>query len=253
MSEVLVLCYHAISPTWEADLSVTPDEFEHQVEHLLARGWHAVTFADAVLSPPSGRTLAITFDDAFASVKTYAAPVLARVGAPATIFAPTAFPSTGDLLNWPGIDHWQDTAHASELTPLTWDDLGELAQIGWEIGSHTRTHPRLTTLDDAAVHRELAESRDECTRHLGQVCQTIAYPFGDVDERIAEAASQTGYRAGAAMSSSLAQLGRYRHPRVGIYHRDVQWRFRLKAARSTRTVRASGAWRSGRRDRPTGR
>jgi peptidoglycan/xylan/chitin deacetylase (PgdA/CDA1 family) len=243
MSDVLVLCYHAISPTWDADLSITPDEFEYQIDRLLASGWRAVTFADAVLSPSARRTLAITFDDAFASVKIYAAPVLSRVGAPATVFVPTAFAATGGLLGWPGIDQWAGTPHASELAAMTWNDLGELAEIGWEIGSHTCTHPRLTQLDDATVDRELTESRDECARHLGQICQTIAYPYGDVDERVATAAARAGYRAGAAMSSRLPRLGPYRYPRVGIYHDDARWRFRLKAARATRVLRASPAWR----------
>jgi peptidoglycan/xylan/chitin deacetylase (PgdA/CDA1 family) len=242
VTDVLVLCYHAVSPTWEADLSLAPEEFEHQVDYLLDRGWHPMTFADAVLGAPARRKLAITFDDAFASVKTYAAPVLASRGAPATVFVPTAFPSTGRALAWPGTEQWQATAHAGELSPMGWSDLDELAQAGWEIGSHTRTHPRLTQLADAELERELADSKEECTRQLGRTCDTIAYPYGDVDRRVADAARRVGYRAGAALSSRLERLGPHRHPRVGIYHGDVAWRFRLKASRPMRELRASMLW-----------
>jgi peptidoglycan/xylan/chitin deacetylase (PgdA/CDA1 family) len=242
MTDVLVLCYHAISPTWDAELSVTPDEFEYQVDYLLGRGWHATTFADAVLNAPARRTLAITFDDAFASVKTFAAPVLGRLGAPATVFAPAAFPSSGRNLDWPGIDHWELTPHATELIPMSWADLGELAELGWEIGSHTLTHPRLTQLDEAELEHELADSREECTRRLGRRCESIAYPYGDVDARVASAARRLGYSAGAALSSRLARLGPFRHPRVGVYHGDDRGRFRLKAARPMRELRASRFW-----------
>jgi hypothetical protein len=44
MTVPLVLCYHALSPTWEAELSITPDAFERQIELLLRRGWHPATF-----------------------------------------------------------------------------------------------------------------------------------------------------------------------------------------------------------------
>jgi peptidoglycan/xylan/chitin deacetylase (PgdA/CDA1 family) len=242
MSDALVLCYHALSPTWEAELSVTPDSFEHQVELLLHRGWHPTTFADAVLRPRHRKTLAITFDDAFASVKRYAAPVLERHGAPATVFAPTAFMSGGAMLTWPGIDHWESTADAQELRAMSWTDLGALAELGWEIGSHTRTHPRLTSLTDGELATELAGSRAECSEAMGRDCTTIAYPFGDVDGRVADAARASGYRAGASLSSHPSRLGPERYPRVGIYHEDAGWRFALKASRGMRELRASRLW-----------
>jgi peptidoglycan/xylan/chitin deacetylase (PgdA/CDA1 family) len=242
VSDVLVLCYHAVSPGWNAELSVTPDAFERQVTHLLRRGWRAATFSDAVLRPPSRRTLAITFDDAFASVKEYAAPVLARLGATATMFAPTAFLSGRQQLVWPGIDDYQGTADERELVAMDWDDLGELADRGWEIGSHTRTHPHLTELDDERLELELSESRNDCSSRLGRPCPSIAYPYGDVDERVAAAAQRAGYVAGAGLSHSLEPLGPHRHPRVGIYHDDGWWRFRLKAAGPMRKLRASRLW-----------
>lgn len=244
MADVLVLCYHALSPTWTAELSVTPTEFERQISRLHRRGWRAVTFTDAVFAPPAPRTLAITFDDAFASIKQYAVPILAAYKMPATVFAPTAFTSSGATLRWPGIDHWQTARDQHELISMSWDDLGDLIAGGWEVGSHARTHPHLTRLDDESLAIELGESRAECTRALGRPCQTIAYPYGDVDARVADAARRAGYRAGAALSSRLSRLGPYRHPRVGVYHRDVARRFDLKAARLTRELRSSRVWKA---------
>jgi peptidoglycan/xylan/chitin deacetylase (PgdA/CDA1 family) len=242
MPDVVVLCYHALSPSWDAELSVTPGEFERQIDHLLRRGWRAVTFAEAVLAPPVRRTLSITFDDAFASVKRYAVPILARHGVPATVFAPTAYMDGEARFAWPGVEHWQRTPSAGELDALDWDDLGELAELGWEIGSHTRTHPHLTQLDEPTLQRELEASREEVEGHLGRACDTIAYPYGDVDARIVEAARRAGYRAGAALSGALTRLGPHRYPRVGIYHGDSWPRFQLKAARPMRMLRATRLW-----------
>jgi peptidoglycan/xylan/chitin deacetylase (PgdA/CDA1 family) len=241
MSDVLVLCYHAVSPVWTAELSVTPEDFEHQISSLLHRGFKPATFREAALNPRSRRTLAITFDDAFASVIRSAAPILERLDACATVFVPTAFIGTSAALAWDGIDHWQGTKDAGELEPMSWAALQSLADRGWEIGSHTSTHPRLTRLDDERLAFELRESRTECARRIGS-CDTVAYPYGDVDERVAQAAKDAGYLAGAALSSRLERLGPLRAPRVGIYHVDTPRRFRLKVARSTRMLRASHLW-----------
>jgi peptidoglycan/xylan/chitin deacetylase (PgdA/CDA1 family) len=242
MRDVVVLCYHAVSPRWEADLAITPAALDRQLSYVLQRGWRPVTFSEAVLGSSPGRVLSITFDDAFASVKEHAAPILQRYGAPATVFAPTAFMGGDASLVWAGIDHWQQTANAGELKAMDWDDLGQLADAGWEIGSHTRTHPWLTRLDDAALSEELEASRQECSERLGRPCQTIAYPYGDVDVRVAAAAAAAGYLAGARLSSGLRSLGPYVFPRVGIYHTDYWSRFRLKVARPVRRIRATAMW-----------
>jgi peptidoglycan/xylan/chitin deacetylase (PgdA/CDA1 family) len=242
MSDSIVLCYHAVSPTWTAPLSVTPEALERQLSWLVRRGWRATTFAGAVLEPPAARTLSVTFDDAFASVLSLALPILGDLGLPATVFAPTAFMSARGTLSWPGIDHWGDTAHAAELACMSWEELGLLAERGWEIGSHSRTHPHLTRIDDQALRTELADSREEVLTQLGLPCATIAYPYGDVDERVASAAGAAGYRFGAALSSRLTPAGLLRWPRVGVYNADTWGRFRLKTSRTMRRVRASPLW-----------
>jgi peptidoglycan/xylan/chitin deacetylase (PgdA/CDA1 family) len=238
---MIVLCYHAVSPTWEAALSVTPAALERQISWFVRNGWRGATFRDAMLIRPARRTLVVSFDDAFASVMELAYPILSAYGLPATVFAPTAFMSERRPLTWSGIEHWEATA-AGELQGMSWDDLRFLADAGWEIGSHTRTHPHLTQLGDEALHAELAGSRAEIADHLGRTCQTIAYPYGDVDARVAEQASLAGYSAGAALSGRLPKLGPHRWPRVGIYHKDSWWLFRVKASRTSRALRSSKLW-----------
>jgi peptidoglycan/xylan/chitin deacetylase (PgdA/CDA1 family) len=242
MRDVLVLCYHAVSPHWEADLSITPTALDAQVKHLTSHGWQGTTFSEAVLGSTSGRVLAVTFDDAFGSVKEYAGPIMARHGVPATVFAPTEFMRGGAHLAWPGIEHWGDTASADELQAMDWSDLRGLADAGWEIGSHTCTHPSLPGLDDTALSRELVDSKAACSDQLGRECSSIAYPYGDVDSRVTAAAAAAGYRAGARLSSDLQHVGPYSFPRVGVYNTDQWSRFRLKVARPVRRIRATRLW-----------
>jgi peptidoglycan/xylan/chitin deacetylase (PgdA/CDA1 family) len=242
MSEVLVLCYHAVSPSWTAELSVTPDAFAAQMRKLVDRGWRGATFHEAVHSPPARRTLAVTFDDAFLSVLERAYPILAELGLPATVFVPTAFADRRQRLRWDGINRWSQSPDAHELECMTWDDLRVLVEAGWEIGSHTRTHPRLTRLSDDQLSAELETSREDCSTHLGAACVSLAYPYGDVDRRVAERARQIGYACGAGLSSSLAPLGALRWPRVGVYHGDSPQRFALKISSFTRWARATRWW-----------
>jgi peptidoglycan/xylan/chitin deacetylase (PgdA/CDA1 family) len=242
MTEVLVLCYHAVSPTWGAALSVTPAALEAQLSKLIRGGWRGATFRDAVLSPPWTRTLAVTFDDAFLSVLDIGRPILSRLGLPGTVFVPTAFAAQRQPLRWPGTEHWLETRDAQELSCMSWGDLAVLVSEGWEVASHTRSHPRLPSLDDQALRFELEDSRRECTERLGVPCDTLAYPYGDADERVADFARAAGYRAAASLSSSLRNAGTHRWPRVGIYHDDPMWRFGLKVNRTVLRLRASRMW-----------
>ena len=228
--DVLVLCYHAVSEDWPADLSITPAAFERQVGGLLRRGWTPATFTDAVLRPPAAKTLAVTFDDAYRSVGERARPILDRLGAPATVFVPTDWPDCGEPMHWPGIEQWLGTPHEPELVPHTWDELRALDAHGWEVGAHTCSHPHLTGLDDEALARELTASRAVCMEALGHECTSVAYPYGDADARVVAAAGAAGYRAAAALPGSFATPAALEFPRVGVWHVDGRrgWRFRLK-------------------------
>ena len=240
VSDVLVLCYHAVAADWPADLAVTPPNFERQVVMMQRRGYRGATFHDAVTHPPWPKTLAITFDDAFRSVFAYAFPLLAGLDVPATVFVPTRHVATGLPMAWAGIDRWVGGAYEHELVGMSWEELETLAQAGWEIGSHTRTHPHLTRLADDELARELRGSRDDCEARLGMRCVTLAYPYGDLDARVVAAAADAGYVAACELSRRLAPAGPLRFPRVGVYHRDGIARFWLKASRAVRGLRAIG-------------
>jgi peptidoglycan/xylan/chitin deacetylase (PgdA/CDA1 family) len=238
--DVLVLCYHAVSDRWRAPLSITPRALESQLEFLIRRGYRGATFRQAVLTPPGPKTLAVTFDDGYRSVKELARPILSRLGLPATVFVPTGFVGRG-LMAWPGIDRWLSGEHEHELALMSWAELRALTEEGWEIGSHTRTHARLTSLDDAELRDELEGSRSDCEAHLGTGCRSLAYPYGEHDERVVRAAGRAGYEAAGTLPGRLHAPTPLRWPRLGVYHVDRGSRFRLKVLPASRWVRASRA------------
>jgi peptidoglycan/xylan/chitin deacetylase (PgdA/CDA1 family) len=242
VTDTIVLCYHALSPTWDAALSTTPQRFEQQVALLVRRGYRGATFTEAVAAPAAERVLVVTFDDAYRSVDELARPILDRYELPATVFAPTDQIGVDGPLSWPGIDRWIGGPHESELTPMSWEELRALADHGWEIGSHTGSHPHLTQIDDASLESELTRSKAACERELKAPCTSLAYPYGDVDDRVVAAAARSGYAAAAALPGRLHAEETLRWPRIGVYWADDERRFRMKVSRPVRAVRRMAAW-----------
>jgi peptidoglycan/xylan/chitin deacetylase (PgdA/CDA1 family) len=243
VGEVLVLCYHAVSKEFPASLSVSQDTLRDQLGILVRRGYQGATFSSSISQPREGKTLAVTFDDAYRSVIRLALPILAEYGLPGTVFVPTAYIGAERPMRWPGIDRWHGTAHEAELIPCSWPELELLVDAGWEVGSHTRTHPRLPDLTDGDLVTELRESRQECEQRLAVRCRSIAYPYGAVDRRVADAVADAGYSFAAELPGSFrTPSAPLRWPRVGVFHRDRRWRFLLKTARFTRALRGTAAW-----------
>lgn len=239
MTDLLVLCYHAVSDTWPAPLSVTPEALDHQLATLVARGYRGRRFTEAVIEKPTQPTLVVTFDDGYRSVLEQAKPILDRHGLPGTLFVPTDWPADPRPMRWPGIDRWLGGPFEGELRQLGWDEVRGLAATGWEIGSHTCSHPHLTTLSDGDLDRELTVSRSQIEDRLQAPCTSIAYPYGDIDDRVESATRRAGYVAAAALPHVMYRGRPLRWPRTALYHDDTSSRARLKISPTVRRIRAS--------------
>ena len=215
----LVLCYHAVSSTWQHALAVSPTELERQLRLALRLGWKPAPAAEIVAG--RGRLLHVTFDDAYRSVAD-ALPLLDRHGIRATVFACPGYADAGAPLTVPELAH-EDPA---ELATMDWDGLRALAERGLEIGSHTVSHPHLTRLGDAELERELRQSRERLQDELGRPCPYVAYPYGDADARVHAAARAAGYDAGFGLPGRRDE--RFGLPRVGVYRRDRPAGYALK-------------------------
>lgn len=230
-SDLVVLCYHGISGSWPDDTAVAPAAFAAQVRWFVDRGYRGATFTEVVEEVPAGRTVAVTFDDAPTSVLERAKPVLDELNLPGTVFVPTDYPDSGRPMSWAGLDRWVGGEHEEELACMGWDELRGLADAGWEIGSHTCSHPHLEELDDRALERELRESKDRCETFIGRPCTSIAYPYGHGDPRVAAATGTAGYAAAATVPVTSARPSSLLWPRVGAYRGDDARRVWLRSRR----------------------
>ncbi len=81
----------------------------------------------------------------------------------------------------------------AEFGPVTWEQAREMDAAGLEIGSHTVSHPILTTTDDAQLRCELLESRARLEAELGHAVELFCYPNGSYDERVRRETASAGY------------------------------------------------------------
>jgi peptidoglycan/xylan/chitin deacetylase (PgdA/CDA1 family) len=75
-------------------------------------------------------------------------------------------------------------------------DVRALTEGGCTVGFHTLAHDVLTSLDDAELERALTEGRTELQAAAGTQIDTVGYPYGKADERVAAAARAAGFAAG---------------------------------------------------------
>jgi peptidoglycan/xylan/chitin deacetylase (PgdA/CDA1 family) len=61
---------------------------------------------------------------------------------------------------------------------LSWDEVRRLCADGLEFGGHTRSHPVLTRMPDAAARGEFAGSHARLARETGRAPVAFAYPNG---------------------------------------------------------------------------
>jgi peptidoglycan/xylan/chitin deacetylase (PgdA/CDA1 family) len=222
----LVLCYHAVSDGWDHTLSVRPPDFERQIRAMLERGYRPASADDVVAGV--GRTVHVTFDDAFRSVDA-ATAVLERLGVPATVFACAGYAEMGGVL---AISELAGEAarRPTELATLDWPALRRLSLRGIEIGSHTVSHAHLTTLADPELAEELECSKAAIETQVGRACRFLAYPYGEHDARVRAAAREAGYEAAFALPGRVGSADRFAVPRVGLWRKDGVVRTTLKSS-----------------------
>lgn len=178
---VPVLMYHSIDyHDKDSKLSVRPEDFARQMEFLYRKRYNVVGLDKIVKYaqkkeqiPP--KTLAITFDDGYYNNYKSAYHVLKQYNIPATLFIII------DRIGKPGYLGWKEIKEMSDSRIIT-------------IGSHTMSHPFLTSLGPKELRRELAESKMILEKGLGRRVDFLCYPMGRFNPEIESMAREVGYK-----------------------------------------------------------
>ncbi|MBV8132290.1 MAG: polysaccharide deacetylase family protein [Alphaproteobacteria bacterium] len=199
-TKVPILVYHHVSQTISEGspglrrLTVTAEVFAQQMQYLQDNGYHVITFSDVADFFENGKELPalpiiISFDDGWATQFEYALPSLEKYHYTATFFVVT------DYIGRPGF--------------ISWPQLQTLLTDGMKIGSHSRSHPRLSKITDSAkLWDQIYDSKTILETQLETPVEEFAYPYGSYNAKAAELVKLAGYRAGRGCCSGIAHTSR---------------------------------------------
>lgn len=177
--EVPILMYHHIrippagAKRLEKILTITPQDFYHQMELLYKEGYRTISLKQ-LFEKKWQKKFIITFDDGYKDVITEAYPILASFGFKATIFL---------IVNEIG-----KPGH------LDWADIRFLESQGWEVGCHTMNHLNLTHLSPDKQWDEIYLSKKILEKKLGHPILFLSYPAGRFNENVIQLVQLAGYQ-----------------------------------------------------------
>lgn len=238
------LGYHSVAPAGPRYLTVSAELFERQLALLRRRGLRGGGLA-ALDELAAGRRIAptvfLTFDDGFRDNHETVLPLLREYGLRAFVFVLPPLLATGGAFEWPEMRADLDR-HATTMRSVDWSMLEQMKEGGFEVGSHTLTHPHLPRLGGEELREQLFQSRVALIERLGS-CDTLAYPFGEWSPEVAAAAAECGYRYAFTLPtvSGQRQATPLTIPRVNVDYRDDERRFAAKLSPWGRRLLLSGA------------
>lgn len=146
------------------------------------------------------KTVGITIDDAYKSVFTNAWPRLKKAGYPATLFVAT------------------DSIDQGSPAYMTWDEIREVKDGGWTIGSQTASHPHLPEITLERVKLELDRAAQRLDDETGERPTLLAYPYGEYGLDIQRIVAERGYAAAFGQQSGGIHAGndRFGLPRFAL-------------------------------------
>ena len=158
--------------------------------------------------------LVITHDDGYRDNYEVAAPILSKLGLPATIFVSSGFVGTDTVA-------WWDREIEEPLGWMTWDQVRSLRDAGFEIGAHTVTHADLGKVSGDEAWHELTASKHALETALSKTIDLFAYPYGgdaNMSDENRERIPQAGFRCCLSSHGGVVVPGTdvYSIPRVPI-------------------------------------
>jgi peptidoglycan/xylan/chitin deacetylase (PgdA/CDA1 family) len=170
-----VLNYHQVNDPANDFSTVGTAAFRQQMQYL-KDNYRVVPLSQAIAALTttghSDRLVAITFDDGYADNARIAAPILRRLGLPATFFVSTNMIGSSEPFPHDLVQGRPPQEH------MSWDDLRQLIAEGFEVGSHTCSHADMGTVPLEEAEHELAESKRRLELELGIPIRQFAFPYG---------------------------------------------------------------------------
>ena len=194
---VPILMYHAIEDLDESasdskrTWTVSPAAFGEQMSYLLAEGWTSVSPRQLAAYLTAGeplppKPLIISMDDGYKEVYSFVYPLLKETPLRPVLYVPP--------------DHIGLRAY------LDWDQLKELVDAGFWLGSHGYDHTDLRGAADADLAHQVGDSKQVLEGALGITIDSFCYPYGGYDQRTLAALEAHGYTSAMTLNPLLYQV-----------------------------------------------
>ncbi len=187
-AQVIVLCYHRLEGKSGGPYSIEPALFEKHMQELKDRGIAVISMKDFLAwrkneknIPP--KSALVTIDDGYTCGINTAVPILKKFGYPATFYVYLDFINKGGK-------------------SMSWAQLSELRDEGFDIGSHTVMHQNLNgpkpskakfATKDEWLADEIVRSKQVIEEQLGVRVISVAYPYGNNNPKVRDLVQQAGY------------------------------------------------------------
>lgn len=205
---VPVLMYHYVAQNPNPkdiarnSLSVAPDKFEAQMDYLSKNGYTPISldtlfaiFNKQATSPQ--KPVVLTFDDGYQDFATIAFPILRRFNFKAVEFIATGLIGGSYYMNWDQIKQIQSSGL------VTFED-------------HSVTHANLSSLNYAAIIKQMQDSKNILQSETGYPVNFIAYPYGISNNNVLQAAKQVGFVSGFGTWFGKTANAGFNLPRIRV-------------------------------------
>ena len=194
----VILMYHRFGDSRYPSTNIRMDQLKAQVDYLLESGFTILPLKTVVESVRQGislpdKSVAITVDDAFASVYDHGYPFFKRLGLPFTVFVCT------------------DPVDAGRKDYMSWDQMREMKAHGVTFANHGARHDhlieRLKGEDEAVwlarIKETVLRGGERLKAELGETLPYLAYPYGEHNTQVAKLVAKLGYVAFGQQSGAF--------------------------------------------------
>jgi len=185
----VVLMYHRFGESSLPSTNIRLDQLEAHIAELKSAAFN-VWPLDRIINhikanePLPDRTIAITIDDAYASVYHQAWPRFRTANLPFTVFVSTDQVGRSD--NY-----------------LTWDQIREMQAAGVLIGHHGAAHGHMANATSNSISQDLLRANKAFQNELGEVPKIFAYPYGEASLHLRNQVKQAGFTAALGQHSGV--------------------------------------------------
>lgn len=216
------------------DILVSQEYFEKVILFLKRRGYQFIRVSDLSMISGRGKYVCLTFDDGFVDCYEYALPLLRKHQITAT-FYPCVIPCRDQSVRpldiyYQCVDemdlsdqerseyysgevkknfYWSDSDSQEQLLTTLFSSLPEenrvgymnaqqikeMADLGFEIGSHGMSHSLLTAafVSEQKARQEMADSKQWLEKVTGKPVLSFCFPGGKYNASLIGMAKETGY------------------------------------------------------------